>query len=283
MPPLEMRTADSLKADAFLENAILLRRSQVPEDESCPICLTSFTSILKEQEDAQNVEQELPLEEPRYFGVMKLEGCGHIFCAQDISEWIHTGHGSCPSCRRTFLDIRPYSESDYESSDGGEYIPGENDEDDDMDLPTSELDADHDDFDADEDWHDVESDGDENAEFDDENEEEAEGGGLTSLQLDMLHAPGSMAADIIAELDRPWDDGDNAEGSISDHNSSVGALTDGDTLSEGDASGLVEASQDETFDMYEGDISMQIFDDDSGDADDDETKWSAEDDVDFEY
>lgn len=39
-------------------------------------------------------------------------------------------HGSCPTCRRTFIsNIRPPSDSDGESSDGGEYIP--NDEEDD--------------------------------------------------------------------------------------------------------------------------------------------------------
>ena len=39
-------------------------------------------------------------------------------------------HGNCPTCRHDFLDIRPLSESDDESSDGGEYIPYEHDEDD---------------------------------------------------------------------------------------------------------------------------------------------------------
>ena len=39
-------------------------------------------------------------------------------------------HGNCPTCRHNFLDIRPLSESDDESSDGGEYIPYELDEDD---------------------------------------------------------------------------------------------------------------------------------------------------------
>jgi hypothetical protein len=38
-------------------------------------------------------------------------------------------HGSCPTCRHVFLDIRPPSESDDESSDGGEYLPDEHDDD----------------------------------------------------------------------------------------------------------------------------------------------------------
>lgn len=32
-------------------------------------------------------------------------------------------HGTCPTCRHPFLDIQPPSDSDDESSDGGEYLP----------------------------------------------------------------------------------------------------------------------------------------------------------------
>jgi hypothetical protein len=42
-----------------------------------------------------------------------------------------TQNGSCPTCRHKFLDIRPPSDSDEESSDGGEYIPNLDEEDDD--------------------------------------------------------------------------------------------------------------------------------------------------------
>ncbi|TRM58766.1 hypothetical protein BD626DRAFT_510460 [Schizophyllum amplum] len=41
----------------------------------------------------------------------------------DLVEWIKNMHGSCPTCRRTYLDIRPRTDSDDESSDGGEYVP----------------------------------------------------------------------------------------------------------------------------------------------------------------
>jgi hypothetical protein len=37
---------------------------------------------------------------------------------------IHVQHGSCPTCRHIFLDIRPPCESDGESSDG-DYFPNE--------------------------------------------------------------------------------------------------------------------------------------------------------------
>ncbi|KAF8591573.1 hypothetical protein K439DRAFT_1626947 [Ramaria rubella] len=80
----------------------------------CPICLTLFVVIL------ENVSSDRPEAEERS-GVTKLP-CGHIFCMADISEWIHTPHGSCPTCRDLFLVIPDVS--DDESSDGGEYIPG---------------------------------------------------------------------------------------------------------------------------------------------------------------
>ena len=52
-------------------------------------------------------------------------------------------HGTCPACRHTFLDVKPLSESDGESSDG-DYIPGEDDYDEDEDLDI-EWDLDFDD------------------------------------------------------------------------------------------------------------------------------------------
>ena len=42
-------------------------------------------------------------------------------------------HGTCPACRHVFLDIKPVSESDNESSDD-DYIPGDDYEDDEEDL-----------------------------------------------------------------------------------------------------------------------------------------------------
>uniref|UniRef100_A0A0W0FCN5 Uncharacterized protein n=1 Tax=Moniliophthora roreri TaxID=221103 RepID=A0A0W0FCN5_MONRR len=51
--------------------------------------------------------------------------------ATSLSEWIRGMHGNCPTCRRAFLDICPLSESDGESSDGGEYLPNDDEDDDD--------------------------------------------------------------------------------------------------------------------------------------------------------
>lgn len=44
-------------------------------------------------------------------------------------------HGNCPTCRNTFLYVRPPSESDDESSDGGEYIPNQDDFEDENEDP----------------------------------------------------------------------------------------------------------------------------------------------------
>ena len=43
-------------------------------------------------------------------------------------------HGTCPACRHSFLDVKPVSESDDESSDGGEYNPEDRDDDVDDDF-----------------------------------------------------------------------------------------------------------------------------------------------------
>ncbi|KAL5530230.1 hypothetical protein ACEPAF_6487 [Sanghuangporus sanghuang] len=85
-------------------------------------------------------------------GVVKLASCGHIFCRKDLAEWIESHHGSCPACRRIFFEFTSIDEADYESSDGGEYIPEEDEDNDwytddgDFDVVTSsEVDYDMDD------------------------------------------------------------------------------------------------------------------------------------------
>ncbi|GLB33758.1 putative zinc finger, C3HC4 type (RING finger) [Lyophyllum shimeji] len=94
-------------------------------DDSCPICLTPFSSLFLDTDPEA--------------GVTKLVACNHIFCRKDLTQWIRSLHGNCPTCRHTFIDIRPPSESDEESSDGGEYIPDEDfDEEDDGVLDASD-------------------------------------------------------------------------------------------------------------------------------------------------
>ncbi|KAG5715825.1 hypothetical protein E4T56_gene17066 [Termitomyces sp. T112] len=102
-----------------LESLPVLTAEDIPDDEdSCPICLIPFSSLFLDNTDDN-------------CGVTKLAACNHIFCRKDLTQWIQSLHGNCPTCRHIFLDIRPPSDSDNESSDGGEYIPDEDFDDED--------------------------------------------------------------------------------------------------------------------------------------------------------
>ncbi|KAF8165389.1 hypothetical protein B0H34DRAFT_236423 [Crassisporium funariophilum] len=126
------------RIEVLLDSLPMLGKDNVILDDSCPICLMPFSSILAEECD----------EEPEMGGVTKLLGCGHVFCRRDLTEWIRSRHGSCPTCRHTFLNILPPSESDDESSDGGEYIPNplDFDEEDEDVFPESDGFSEADDF-----------------------------------------------------------------------------------------------------------------------------------------
>ncbi|KAG6861002.1 hypothetical protein C0995_005022 [Termitomyces sp. Mi166 len=101
-----------------LESLPVLTAKDIPDDEdSCPICLTPFSSLFLDNIDGS--------------GVTKLAACNHIFCRKDLTQWIQRLHGSCPTCRHVFINIRPPSDSDNESSDGGEYVPDEDFDDED--------------------------------------------------------------------------------------------------------------------------------------------------------
>ncbi|KAF8192557.1 hypothetical protein BJ912DRAFT_1057906 [Pholiota molesta] len=105
----------------------------------------SATAAAKEKSDVDEEGKEEDNEEV-LVGVTKLEGCGHVFCRRDLTEWIRSQHGSCPTCRHTFLNIRPLSAvSDDESSDGGEYVPNPEDfedEDEEHSLTSTGMDVD---------------------------------------------------------------------------------------------------------------------------------------------
>ncbi|KAF9263454.1 hypothetical protein L218DRAFT_959004 [Marasmius fiardii PR-910] len=105
-----------------------LKQLQLSEEDCCPICLVSFGDILSEKPNS--LEGDSTLDAVFGNGVTRLEACGHVFCLKDLVEWINGMHGNCPTCRHTFLNIRPPSDSDDESSDGGEYIPPGSDDDD---------------------------------------------------------------------------------------------------------------------------------------------------------
>ncbi|KAF8812396.1 hypothetical protein BYT27DRAFT_7251932 [Phlegmacium glaucopus] len=120
------------RIEMFLQSLPVLNKdSDVALEDSCPICLMPFTSIFAEDCSA----------EPETAGVTKLMDCGHMFCRRDLTNWIRSHHGSCPTCRHIFLNIRSPSESDDESSDGGEYLPNADDDFEDEDEDALDLDA----------------------------------------------------------------------------------------------------------------------------------------------
>ncbi|EKM59846.1 uncharacterized protein PHACADRAFT_250610 [Phanerochaete carnosa HHB-10118-sp] len=67
----------ALTPDQRVERAVqklpTLSAQDVPLQDSCPICLLPFPSIIS----GENVEPESPGE---LVGVTKLQGCGHVFC-----------------------------------------------------------------------------------------------------------------------------------------------------------------------------------------------------------
>ncbi|KAF7352832.1 RING-type domain-containing protein [Mycena venus] len=155
------------RISAFINNSLsVLTKDDVDIDDSCPICLVSFESLLAESEP--NSEE---------CGVTKLN-CSHIFCRKDLLEWIRNLHGSCPTCRYEFLDIHPPGSDDEYSSDGGEYIPPNDDDEEDEDafIDTSDGFTDTDfDMEVDEDdlWE--RSDGSEDMQVNAESEPSSEG------------------------------------------------------------------------------------------------------------
>jgi len=117
---------DPIVASA-LANLELLPPEDIPNlDDSCPICFMTFRTVLEPRGD--------DLLGKTAVGVARVGGCGHVFCVEDLSEWIKGRHGTCPTCRHEFLpELRPV-DSDAESSDGGEYVPTEYDADSDYDT-----------------------------------------------------------------------------------------------------------------------------------------------------
>lgn len=161
-----------------IERAILtlptLAAKDVPPDDTCPICLTAFSTIIDAPAEDSDADTA---------GVTKLEGCGHLFCRVeyvpafgyicfpsdgDQSHRVDTWssklslaydlpsthehpviqHGTCPACRHLFLEFQP--EWEVESSDG-DFVPGETDDEmeDELDDEMDFLDTDDDDFQSD--------------------------------------------------------------------------------------------------------------------------------------
>ncbi|KAH9841562.1 uncharacterized protein C8Q71DRAFT_737658 [Rhodofomes roseus] len=72
-------------------------------DSQCPICLTSFSAILEEEEMALALDS--PAHPVEQLGVTRfVDTCGHIFCRKDTLGWVNQGRTTCPTCRRPFID-----------------------------------------------------------------------------------------------------------------------------------------------------------------------------------
>jgi len=95
-----------------------LSPSDIPNlDDFCPICLITFRAVFEPREDSPQGKA--------VSGVARVGGCGHLFCVEDLSEWIKGRHGTCPTCRHDFFpELRPL-DSDAESDDDGDYVPTE--------------------------------------------------------------------------------------------------------------------------------------------------------------
>ncbi|TFY72996.1 hypothetical protein EVG20_g41 [Dentipellis fragilis] len=125
MASFEPNGVEDYAITAAISNLPVLTPEEVSNlDEFCPICLMTFRSAFEAEATAG----------PSTKGVTKVEGCGHMFCTEDLAEWIRCRHGTCPTCRYPFLpEIQPV-DSDDEESDGGEYVPTEYDADTDFDT-----------------------------------------------------------------------------------------------------------------------------------------------------
>ena len=56
-----------------------LIKAEIPQDDSCPICLNPFDTIFEGSSLTEITEEPTPAP-GEIAGVTKLVGCGHIFC-----------------------------------------------------------------------------------------------------------------------------------------------------------------------------------------------------------
>ena len=78
-------------------------------------------------------------------------GTSKLFAPYRVSPLtlhVHPQHGTCPTCRHAFLDIKPLTDSDFESSDE-DYVPGDDEEEEDDVFMDTEDDWDFDDVEYD--------------------------------------------------------------------------------------------------------------------------------------
>lgn len=64
-------------------NLPTLSTNDIRPDDSCPICLNSFASVLSEEEAEVNSTEGYLRETDSELGVTQLMGCGHLFCRKE--------------------------------------------------------------------------------------------------------------------------------------------------------------------------------------------------------
>ena len=72
-------TAEQLIARA-IESLPTLNAERVPLDDSCPICLLPFASILDGSAQNEGLLHGITPKPIELAGVTQLAGCGHVFC-----------------------------------------------------------------------------------------------------------------------------------------------------------------------------------------------------------
>lgn len=76
----------------LIEDAIgrleTLAEPQIPLEDSCPICLNSFMSIVKDTTSGDSKADPIGLAETSSpsLGVTRLQPCGHVFCKLEYVE-----------------------------------------------------------------------------------------------------------------------------------------------------------------------------------------------------
>ncbi|KAF8913855.1 hypothetical protein CPB84DRAFT_1757734 [Gymnopilus junonius] len=223
------------RINLVLSSLPTLHKNDVDLEEQCPICLMPFASIFAEQDE--QAQQILPLS-----GLTRL-GCGHVFCRRDLTEWVRSLHGNCPTCRYTFLNIRAQSDSDDESSDGGEYIPNPEElDDDDEDAFLDSIDS-----------------------FT-EADTDAEDFPVHGMDLDVDGMWAAEETSSTANRDAEMRDEDISEAEVEEDGSSEWGLTDGESESMSSSNGdfSMTAEQDPTDNIAVGsgaDINVSVQED----------------------
>lgn len=129
MLPGNIRQELLRQIDDAINDLPVVSKDNIRLDDACCICMETYGAIYEraERDESRPIPGSWPTpEEPNSDeGVTMLEGCGHMFCRKDMIEWIKACHNTCPVCRNVFTHFYIPTASEYESSDGGEYVPSD--------------------------------------------------------------------------------------------------------------------------------------------------------------